>query len=132
MLPLVAALLLLLPVSTLVHDDGDPDGAWYQGLMVPGAPGAPLAGTSCCNGGAARDADCKNVEVRQRSGHWEAFIDSKTFPESKYSPIYGHAPNAWVTVPDGVIIHGKNNPTGGFVACWYNSAIRCFVEGTQT
>jgi hypothetical protein len=116
----------------------DPDAEWYQSLRVPGVPSMNnVAGTSCCNGGHARDADCQNVEVRQRKGpdgvlHWEAWIDDKTFPESKYSPIYGHAPNAWVMVPDEVIIHGKDNPTGGFVACWYNKSIRCFVEGAQT
>lgn len=131
---LVLGLLLAISiVPVFSHDASDPDAEWYQSLRVPGVPNMNgIAGTSCCNGGQARDADCKNVEVRQRKGHWEAWIDSKTFPESKYSPIYGHAPNDWVMVPDEVIIHGKNNPTGGFVACWYNSSIRCFVEGTQT
>lgn len=109
----------------------DPDAAWYQSLTVPGDIGAPLVGSSCCNGGSGRDADCKNVEVRERKGHWEAYIDSKTFPDTTYSPIYGHAPNAWVVVPEGVIIH-RENPTGRPVACWFNSTIRCFVPGMQT
>jgi len=131
-LVLLALLLALSIIPVFAHDMSDPDAEWYQGLQVPGVPGSGLSGSSCCNGGRGPDSDCKNVEVRQRNGHWEAWIDSKTFPDSVYSPIYGHAANDWVMVPDGVIIHGRNNPTGGFVACWYNRAIRCFVEGTQT
>lgn len=118
------------------HDMDDPDGAWYQSLKVPGVPGTGIAGTSCCNGGSARrpgvdDVDCKNVEVRIRDGHLEAFIDSATFPESRYSSNMGHAPNAWVVVPEDRIIRGLGNPTGRPVACWYAKAIRCFVEGIQ-
>jgi hypothetical protein len=126
--------LLLMAVRTFAHDMSDPDAEWFQSLKVPGDVGfgGSLAGSSCCNGGHGVDADCKNVEVRERNGHWEAWIDSKTFPDTTYSPIYGHAPNAWVTVPDDVIIHGRANPTGRPVACWYNQSIRCFVEGIQT
>jgi hypothetical protein len=131
------ALLLMMATPAFAHDMSDPDAAWYQGLMVPGAPGTPLAGSSCCNGGKAPHPDCMNVDTRQTkdsdgSVHIEAWIDSKTFPDTSYSPIYGHAPNAWVRVPEEAMIHGKDNPTGAPVVCWYNSSIRCYIEGTGT
>jgi len=125
-------LYLLLATPALAHGPDDPDAAWFQSLKVPGDPMMPMTGSSCCNGGHGMDADCKNVEVRIRDGHWEAFIDSKTFPDVENYPLLGHAPNAWVRVPDGVIIRGRENPTGRSVACWFNQVIRCFVQGTDS
>jgi hypothetical protein len=136
---LIAAILWVLLLGALIsiaveahaHDMDDPDAAWYRSLTVPGLPGEGLAGTSCCNGGHDPDPDCKNVEVRYRAGHEEAFIDSKTFPDSDRSAYFGHAPNDWVEIPEKVRIH-RDNPTGAPVACWYNHTIRCFVDGTGT
>lgn len=125
---IVLATFLLVPV----HDMSDPDGTWYRGLIVPGEPGTPLAGSSCCSGGGDPAGDCRNVETRIRNGHWEAYIDSKTFPDIEGKPLLGKAPNAWVRVPDDVIIRGSNNPTGRPVACYFAGTIRCFVEGTET
>lgn len=124
----------------VAHDMDEPYSDWYRSLKVPGDMGNPLAGTSCCNGGADPDPDCRNVETRVRDGHWQAFIDSLTFPDvpppktpgfTNSESLYGHAPNDWVDVPENVIIR-RENPTGGPVACWYNRVIRCFVLGTQT
>ncbi|SRR6266436_2390534 len=127
--------LLALIASAYAHDQSDPDVEWYRSLEVPGTGGGFSAPWSCCSG--ETDGDCKNVEMRQvrdpdGSIHLEAFADRKLFPDSDHSPFYGHAPNAWVRIPDAAIIHGKNNPTGRAVGCWFNRKWRCVVEGTGT
>src|SRR5262249_12775911 len=121
--------LLLLTAPAFAHDMSDPDADWYRSLKVPGDMGDSLAGSSCCTGPNDPNPDCRNVEVRVRDGHWEAFIDSVTFPDVVIAdkpgwtqPLLGHAPNDWVPVPDNVIIR-RDNPTGRPVACWYNRTI---------
>lgn len=99
---------------------------WYKSLVVPqGDPG--IAGTMCCS-----VADCRNVDDRTREGHYEAYIDSATFPDDPSNEYHGRAPNAWVAVPEERIIRGRDNPTGRAVACWYHGEIRCFVPGSGT
>jgi hypothetical protein len=96
----IACILMLYAVSH-AHDPSDADAQWYGSLMVPSAPGSFLGGTRCCDGPNAPHPDCMNVETRQVRDddgvHLEAWIDSKTFPDTEYSPIYGHAPNDWVS-----------------------------------
>lgn len=110
--------------ATLIHHDGEPNAEWYRGLAIPDGP---MAGALCCT-----NTDCRPVAVRVRDGHWEAFIDSATFPDRFNSPLEGNAPNDWVAVPEQAILHGKSNPIGEPVVCFYNRVIRCFVEGTGT
>jgi hypothetical protein len=124
---MIAHLALALSAAVLVHTDDMANAPWFRSLMVPGSQrplGQPMP---CCSG-----ADCANVEMRERDGHFEVFIDRETFPDSKTDANQGHAPNDWVVVPEAAILHGKDNPTGGPVACWYRRGIPCFVEGTQT
>lgn len=104
---------------SLAHD-GVNDG-WYEDLMQPGQ----LHGFCCTK------RDCKNVTARTVGNHFEVWIDSKTFPDLPNSPFEGHAPNAWVPVPEEAILHHHDNPTGEPVACWYQQQVRCFIEGTQ-
>jgi hypothetical protein len=134
------ALLLMMATPAFAHDMSEPFADWYQSLTVPGTgtQGGGISPHSCCSGGKGeRDEDCKNVETRTTrdadgSVHIEAFASSKLFPDSDRSPWYGHAPDDWVRVPDEAIIHGKNNPTGQAVGCWFGGHWRCFVEGTLT
>lgn len=88
---------------------------WYQDLKVPNGNGA-----QCCS-----LADCRTVRYRTVGDHFEAWIDTDTFPNS-------NAPNTWVTVPDTVIIKRKDNPTGEGVLCYYQNAVRCFVPASGT
>ena len=103
------------------HDGVNDD--WYESLEVPGHDG-----WSCCN-----KHDCAPVKARIRGdGQWEAWIDKDTFPDPvEYEFGQGNAPNAWVVVPDEAILHGKDNPTGEPVACFYMRMIRCFVPGVE-
>ena len=111
--------LLFLGASAFAHD-GVHD-AWFDGLTVPGT--AML----CCS-----RTDCKPVEARIRGdGRWEVWIDRVTFPDG-FSPAEGHAPDAWVVVPEAAVLHGKENPTGAPIACWYQGVVRCFVPGVGT
>ena len=115
------------------HDMDEPNAGWYRSLMVPGSENNP-----CCSGGRGDpNDDCKNVDTRpvtdaDGSVHWEAFASSKLFPTAPTAPMQGHAPDEWVRVPDEAILHGKNNPTGAPVGCWYMRQWRCFIEGSGT
>lgn len=113
----VAALLLL------VHDPADPNAGWYRDLKVPNSS----YGGFCCG-----PSDCRPVEIRSVGGHWEVFISSDNFPDNATDPNQGHAPNDWVVVPPAVVIPHILNPIGQTVACWYQHALRCVVEGPQT
>ena len=85
---------------------------WYRSLTQPGT------GWLCCS-----IADCRPVVTRERDGKLEAFIDRKAFPDGT---------DEWVEVPEKVILHGKDNPTGEPVACWFEQAIRCFTPASGT
>ena len=101
--------------------DGEHD-AWYSGLSVPGT------GSSCCN-----KNDCAPVLARiGKDGAWEVYIDDKTFPGRSVSPFEGGAPNAWVRVPEGAVLHGRDNPTGEPVACWFDQKVRCFIPSSES
>lgn len=123
---IVLFFLLFVPfLSADGHTDDDANAEWYHTLLLPGGP---MKGAICCS-----KNDCKPVLSRIRNSRWEVWIDSKGFPDVPGVPNEGHAPNAWVAVPEEAEIHGRTNPEGGeAVACWYNGVVRCFVQGTQT
>ena len=115
MIRTIIAVCLAFPAIAAPPPNANPDSAmsgWYQSLR------SPETGAQCCS-----SADCRNVEYRIRGDHYEAFMDKPTFG--------GDAPDAWIRVPDGVVIR-RDNPTGGAVACWWGSAIKCFVPGGGT
>jgi hypothetical protein len=85
---------------------------WFQSLKQPGT------GALCCS-----MADCRTVRTRSVAGHLEAWIGA---------PDFRNAPEAWVAVPEAVMIRGVDNPNGEPVACWYGGQIRCFVEASGT
>ena len=123
------------------HDMDEPNAGWYRSLMVPGTEnshGFGVGGLPCCSGGRGDpNDDCKNVDTRpvtdaDGSVHWEAFASSKLFPDTPTASMQGHAPDAWVRVPDEAILHGKNNPTDAPVGCWYMRRWRCFIEGSSS
>lgn len=119
----IAALVAAWAVMVQAHGEPPPgstpgpNSTWFRSLTVPDN-GTPMAGAGCCS-----IADCRPVRTRIKNGHHEAFIDSQTFPD-------GHAPNAWVVVPDHVIIRNMANPVGEAVVCWYNKEVRCFVDAS--
>ena len=94
---------------------------FYRSLTVPDGP---LKGQSCCD-----VADCRPVPIRGKDGHWEVYIDSKTFPDDGYQ---GRAPNDWVVIPDDRIIRNVRNDAGDTIVCWYNAEVRCALLGPQT
>jgi hypothetical protein len=56
------------------------------------------------------------VDYRTGSNGYEAFVDGQ-----------------WVAIPDNIVLHRHDNPTGGAVLC-INAlfhAMRCFVPGNQ-
>lgn len=85
--------------------------AWYRGLKVPGTE------MICCS-----LADCRNTMIRERDGHVEAFISRE---------VWRDGPDDWEIVPEEVVLHGIENPTGSPVVCYYNREIRCFVPGVK-
>ena len=95
-----------------------PDGAdpalalWFRSLQVPNG----FQTQSCCS-----MADCRNAVERIAEVRHQVFIDKKTFGAD--------APDAWVTVPEGAILRGKDNPTGRPVVCWSQGRILCYVPG---
>lgn len=120
----LAFLLAVLAVPALAHD-GEHD-AWYGSLMVHNRPTwAPMM--KCCD----RD-DCRPVLSRLTDdGHWQAYIDSKTFPDNPKSPPQGHAPNAWVDVRDDALITDQGNPIGSAVACWWSRDVLCLIPPVE-
>lgn len=123
--------LLILIATTIPAFAEPPRGAdmslapWFESLRVPEA--VPTSGgLACCS-----VADCRPVRYKATGDHYEAFIDSKTFPDDG-EPGHGMAPNEWVRVPDEVILKRYDNPTGEGVACWYAGHMRCFVLSSGT
>jgi len=119
---IVFALLLVSPFAR-AHDPAHPENDdWYQSLTVPGTNNA-----SCCN-----MRDCKTVQARIRKDSlWEVYISSDAFSDDYRDPREGHAPNDWVKVPAGAVLHDRPNPTGEPVACWFDRKILCFVPGVE-
>ena len=110
----------LLGVLTLARVHAEPPAGsdqsfapWFQSLSVPGT------GVSCCS-----ISDCRTVRTRMTDGHLEAWVDKKDFGED--------APNAWVLVPETVMLHGKENPMGEPVLCFYSKRPWCFIEASGT
>lgn len=110
------------PAGSAPPAGADPSSAianWFHDLEVPGKPG-----TICCS-----IADCRPVLWRERGGHYEVWIDHKTFDDEA---INGIVPDDWVIVPDATVIHRTDNPMGEAVACFYRGELRCFVAGPET
>lgn len=118
------AALLLLAVPAYAHDGQHDD--WYGSLMVHNRPTwAPMM--KCCD-----IDDCRPVLSRRTdSGHWQVYIDAKTFPDNPKSPPQGHAPDDWVDVRDKAIITDQGNPIGSAVACWWSRDVLCFIPGVE-
>ena len=85
---------------------------WFRDQKQPGT------GYICCS-----IADGRPVVTRSVGGHLEAFVDRKSFGPS--------APNAWLEIPENVIIRGIENPNGEPILFFYQGEIRCFVDGGQ-
>jgi hypothetical protein len=99
-----ATLALVLLAATPLHSDTSLS-YWYESLTRNGGGG------SCCGA-----ADCQVVDSRTGPHGYEAFVDGK-----------------WTAVPDSIILHRHDNPTGGAVLCIdpIFRAMLCFVPGTQ-
>ena len=87
-------------------------GPFYRSLRVPGD--GPAGGASCCD-----VSDCRPVLTRIRDGKIKAFIGAQ----------FRDPPNAWVEIPENVMIHGVPNQQGQPVVCWFLGAVRCFLDG---
>lgn len=118
------AALLLLAIPAQAHDGQHDD--WYGSLMVPNRPPWAQA-MPCCD-----IDDCRPVLSRRTdSGHWQVYIDSKTFPNNPKVLPQGHAPDDWVDVRDEAIITDQGNPIGSAVACWWSRDVLCFIPGVE-
>lgn len=98
----VVALVLVLggaapPPGSPQADELAPFAGWITNLKNP------TTGQGCCS-----MADCRAVQYRIRGDSYEAFIGRD---------VFDRAPDAWVKVPDSVILH-RPNPTGLAIACW--------------
>jgi hypothetical protein len=110
------ALLLIIGVAHAAPPPGaDPSLApWYRELR------RPETGFPCCS-----ESDCRNVATRGSADHLEVFIGHEAFGS--------RAPDAWVPVPPARVLAGRDNPTGGAVACWAAwGGVLCFVPGSGT
>lgn len=117
----IVGVLFALSTPALADPPAHPDpvlAPWFQSLTQPGT------GWLCCS-----IADCRPVRYRETGGRYEVFIDSATFPDDG-TQWHGHAPNAWVAIPDKVVIRQRENPVGEGVACWYDAEVRCFVPAS--
>ncbi len=116
-LPLLALALLSVTAAARANPPPGADPAlapWFHQLRRPGN------GYSCCS-----EADCRNVPTRAAGSDTEVFIDRKRFGS--------RAPDAWVKVPPAHVLAGRDNPTGGPVACWAAwGGVLCFVPGPGT
>jgi hypothetical protein len=78
---------------------------WFESLTRNGGGG------SCCGA-----ADCHVVDYRTGPHGYQVFVDGE-----------------WEDVPDSIVLHRHDNPTGGAVVCidhlW--RTMLCFVPGTQ-
>ena len=110
---LAVLLYLTAPARADPAPDADPGLApWFRGLR------APETNFLCCS-----IADCRPVVTRIREGRLEAFIGAAKFRDG---------PDAWLEVPERVILRGHDNPVGEPVACFYGGEIRCFVPAAGT
>ena len=108
---LIAAALLVTPASAR-----PPEGASSEFAPYYHALKQPITGYGCCD-----FADCRPVAIRFQESVLEAFIDKRSFGPS--------APDAWVAVPEEVII--KDPPQGlprpqEPILCYAFGAVRCF------
>lgn len=116
---LLLSVFFITVLSLSVHaHDGQHD-QWFDGLLVPDTQ------MKCCS-----MRDCQPTPVRTKGGHYQAWIDHFTFPDS-VNPAEGHAPDTWVDIPESRILRGKENSTGEPIVCWYQKEIRCAVLSTQ-
>jgi hypothetical protein len=114
-LPTLALLLVTAAADAAPPPGADPTLApWFHELRRPGS------GYPCCS-----EADCRNVKTRGAAGRTEVFIGREAFGS--------RAPDAWVPVPPAHVLAGRDNPTGGPIACWAAwGGVLCFVPGTGT
>ena len=108
---IASSLLAIAPAKAQPPANADPELApFYHGLTLPGQNQG-----YCCSA-----ADCRSVVAEWRNGHWEVFIDKKTYGES--------APNDWRSVPDSKISPDPDvsKKPEGATACWYQNEVRCF------
>jgi hypothetical protein len=84
---------------------------WFTSLR------APSTGVSCCS-----ISDCRTVITHEKDGKLWAFIGS----------AFVNAPNAWVEIPESVMIRGRENPTGEPVVCYYGGHVACFINASGT
>lgn len=79
---------------------------WYHGLKVPGT------GMSCCS-----MSDCRPADYVIEDGRYKV-----TMPDGRRD-----------FVPDSVVLHGHDNPTGRGVLCWTPwHGPYCFVPAAGT
>lgn len=118
---------------------------WFQGLTVPGTPGAP-----CCT-----VADCRMVDARwnDQTQHYEARVTPEAFSNALRTPVsqeddeaystarsawmnrwaanYGGRSEIWIEIPEAKV-NFVQNPTGHAVLCWSlfndeSNGVYCFV-----
>lgn len=86
---IIFAVFVLVAGQAYAHDDAEPMASWFQDLKTPGT------GMSCCGA-----ADCRNFPVTIRDGqYWVKYND------------------AWLPVPQEVVLDKIDNPTGDYVTC---------------
>lgn len=106
------------PAGSPSAEDLAPYGDWVRNLK-------DYRGFGCCD-----LADCRVAEkYRLTSDGYEVFMDSKVWPGAN---------DKWTKVPDQVVLHGHDNPTGFAVACWAdwklptNNGFFCFTPASGT
>lgn len=103
------------PLRAEPPDGADPALApWFKSLRQP------RTDQSCCD-----MADCRRVQYRSTGDHFQAYIGDDF-------PRWSNAPHAWVDVPNGNVLHRRDNPTGEGIACWFQGQVLCFIEGNGT
>ena len=114
----LAGALAALPVRAAPPENADPALApWFKSLNRPWRPGSGAV-ILCCD-----VSDCRVTESREVGDHYEALIDQR-FP--------GVSGWSWQPVAPHAVLHRKENPTGGAVACWHEGEVLCFVRPEET
>jgi hypothetical protein len=114
----LAGALAALPVRAAPPENPDPAlSPWFKSLSRPWRPGSGAL-ILCCD-----IADCRVTDSREVGDHYEALIDQR-FP--------GVSGWSWQPVAPHAVIHHKENPTGGAVACWHEGVVLCFVRAEET